>query len=250
MSMPDRSKKTAIVTGASSGIGKAVARKMLSAGWTVGLLARSTEGLAEAADGLGDTALILPADVSQPDQVEDAFASFLAQTGRLDVLFNNAGVFTPAALIDEITLEDWTRARSVNLDGMFLVARAAFGQMRKQSPHGGRIINNGSVSAHAPRWGATSYTVTKHAISGLTRQLALDGRAFDIACGQIDIGNAQTELLRGIADAAVERGEDPPPSFDVAHVADSVLSMAELPLTANILFQTIIATQMPFVGRG
>lgn len=245
-----RRPKTAIVTGASAGIGKAVARRLLEAGWTVGLMARNQQALGAAADGFSDTAIIVPADVSEPDQLEEAFAAFVARTGRLDVLFNNAGVFTPAAIIDEIPLEDWARARSVNLDGMFFAARAAFGQMRKQSPRGGRIINNGSVSAHAPRWGAAPYTITKHAITGLTRQLALDGRSFDIACGQIDIGNAESDLLRGIAEAAVERGEAPPPSFDVAHVADSVLAMAELPLSANVLFQTIIATQMPFVGRG
>lgn len=249
MKMATHSSKTILVTGASSGIGMAVARKFLQSGWTVGLLARSEVRLRKVASGF-QKAIVLPADVTVPEQVDAAFGVFIPQAGRIDVLFNNAGVFTTAALIDETSLEDWTLARSVNLDGMFLAARAAFGQMRKQSPKGGRIINNGSVSAHAPRWGAAPYTVTKHATTGLTRQLALDGRPFDIACGQIDIGNAETDLLRGIAEAAVDRGETPPPSFDVAHVADCVLAMSELPLTANVLFQTIIATQMPFVGRG
>ncbi|MDA0340480.1 MAG: SDR family NAD(P)-dependent oxidoreductase [Proteobacteria bacterium] len=238
-----------IVTGASAGIGRAVSLRFLEAGWRVGLVARSEQKLRQVAQGF-DTAIVLPADVSDPDQVDAAFAGFAEEVERLDVLFNNAGVFTPAALIDETPLADWVHAKSVNLDGMLYAARAAFRQMRHQDPAGGRIINNGSVSAHTPRWGATPYTVTKHATTGLTRQLALDGRAFDIACGQIDIGNAETDLLRGIADAAIAKGEAPPPFFDVEHVADQVLAMADLPLSVNVLFQTIIATKMPFVGRG
>lgn len=238
-----------IVTGASAGIGRAVAVRFLEAGWRVGLLARSAAKLEEIA-GDFEAAIALPADVTDPDQVDAAFARFAEMAGRLDVLFNNAGLLAPAALIDETPLDDWIRTRSVNLDGMYFAARAAFRQMRRQRPGGGRIVNNGSVSAHAPRWGAAPYTVTKHAITGLTKQLALDGRPFDIACGQIDIGNAGTDLLRGIAQAAVAKGEDPPASFEVDHVARSVLAMAELPPEANILFQTIIATKMPFVGRG
>jgi NAD(P)-dependent dehydrogenase (short-subunit alcohol dehydrogenase family) len=166
------------------------------------------------------------------------------------VLFNNAGVFTPTAPLDEIALDDWRRAVDVNLTGMFLCARMAFRLMRRQAPQGGRIILNGSISAHVPRAGAAPYTATKHAITGLTKQIALDGRPFDIAGSQIDIGNAETDLLRDAAHQAMERGDAPPEVMDVAHVASSVRHMAELPLSANILFQTIMATKMPYVGRG
>lgn len=234
-----------IVTGASSGIGRAVAEKFLAEGWRVGLIARRREMLEEVAEGY-DTPEVIPADVTDPSAVADAFAGF----GRLDVLFNNAGIFTPAAPIDEIPVEDWMRAVNVNLTGMFLCARAAFGQMRGQDPQGGRIINNGSISAHTPREGSATYTTTKHGVTGLTKTLALDGRPFNIACGQIDIGNAETDMLRGIAAQAVARGQTPPPVMDVAHVADAVFHMASLPLSANTLFQTIMATQMPYVGRG
>ena len=242
--------KTAIVTGASAGIGRAVAEKLLASGWTVGLIARRAELLEDIADRHEGAAFALPADVTDEHSVEAAFKGFMDETGRLDCLFNNAGVFVPAALIDEMPVADWTRAVDVNLTGMFLCARAAFKQMRHQTPQGGRIINNGSISAYVPRWGSTAYTTSKHAITGLTRTLSLDGRAFDIACGQIDIGNAMTDLLEGIVEAAKARGETPPPSMDVSHVADAVLAMADLPLSANVLFQTIMATQMPFVGRG
>ncbi len=242
--------KTAIVTGASAGIGRAVSEKLLDAGWQVGLIARRAEMLEDIADRYEGAAFALPADVTDEEAVEAAFQGFVGETGRLDCLFNNAGVFVPAAMIDEMPVADWKKAVDVNLTGMFLCARQAFGIMRHQDPRGGRIINNGSVSAHAPREGAAPYTATKHAITGLTRQLALDGRAFDVACGQIDIGNAMTELLEGIVEAAKARGETPPPSMDVSHVADAVLAMADLPLSANVLFQTIMATQMPFVGRG
>ena len=241
--------KTIIVTGASAGIGRAVAERFLADGWKVGLIARRAELLEEMAEGRAN-AVILPCDVAEADQVDRAFAEFAAKAGRLDVLFNNAGIFTPAAPIDEVPVEDWMRAVSVNLTGMFLCARAAFGQMRRQVPQGGRIINNGSISAHAPREGAVTYTTTKHGITGLTRQLALDGRPFDIACGQIDIGNAMTDLLAGIADRARAEGKPVPPHIDVSLVADAVAQMAALPLSANVLFQTLMATQMPFVGRG
>lgn len=241
--------KTIIVTGASAGIGRAVAERFLDDGWQVGLIARRGEFLEEMAAGRAN-AVILPCDVAEADQVDRAFADFTAKARRLDVLFNNAGIFTPAAPIDEVPVEDWMRAVSVNLTGMFLCARAAFGQMRRQSPQGGRIINNGSISAHAPREGAVTYTTTKHGVTGLTRQLALDGRPFDIACGQIDIGNAMTDLLASIADRARAEGKPVPPHIDVALVADAVAQMAALPLSANVLFQTLMATQMPFVGRG
>ena len=238
-----------LITGASAGIGRAVAELFLAEGWTVGLLARRAEMLEALADGR-ETAIVLPADVSDPDAVEEAFQQFVSRAGRLDVLFNNAGLFTRAAPIDEVSLEDWQRALDVNLTGMFLCARAGFAQMRRQGPQGGRIINNGSISAHVPREGAVTYTVTKHAVTGLTRQLSLDGRPFDIACGQIDIGNARTDLLQGIVDDAVSRGEVPPPTMDVDDVARSVLHMANLPLEANVQFMTVMATKMPYIGRG
>ncbi|NIY72127.1 SDR family oxidoreductase [Marivivens donghaensis] len=241
--------KTAIITGASSGIGRAVAEKLAHAGWSIGLIARRSDVLEEMAASLPD-AMALPCDVSDAAAVEEAFAVFAAKYGHLALLFNNAGVFTPQADIDDVPLDDWDRALSVNLTGMFLCARQAFGQMKRQEPRGGRIINNGSVSAHVPRPQAVTYTVTKHAITGLTKQLALDGRELDICCGQIDIGNTYTEMLADISDAAIAKGETPPPSFDVSHVADSVLAMAELPLNANVLFQTIMARGMPYVGRG
>jgi NAD(P)-dependent dehydrogenase (short-subunit alcohol dehydrogenase family) len=242
--------KTAIVTGASAGIGHAVASKLLQAGWTVGLAARRTGPLHAMAEDFGDAAVPLPLDVTDADAVQIAFHDFAERTGRLGCLFNNAGIFTPAAPLDEIAIEDWRRAVDVNLTGMFLCARMAFRIMRRQDPQGGRIINNGSISAHVPREGAAPYTATKHAVTGLTRQIALDGRPFAIAGSQIDIGNAETDLLRGIAEQARAAGQTPPPMMDVAHVADAVLAMAELPLTANVLFQTLMATTMPYVGRG
>ncbi len=238
-----------LITGASAGIGRATAEQFLAEGWTVGLLARREDALQELAAGQTN-AVILPADVADAEAVEQAFDRFIEQTGRLDVLFNNAGVFTPAAPIDEVPLTDWSRAVNVNLTGMFLCARAAFARMRAQAPQGGRIINNGSISAHVPREGAVTYTVTKHGITGLTRQISLDGRPFDIACGQIDIGNARTDLLQGIVEDAVSRGEAPPPTMDVDDVARSVLHMAMLPLEANVQFMTVMATQMPYIGRG
>ena len=241
---------TMIVTGASAGIGFAVAQTMLDAGWTVGLIARRAAPLQALADRHGPRAIPLPLDVTDAEAVQAGFDGFADKAGRLDCLFNNAGIFTPTAVFDDIAIDDWRRAVDVNLTGMFLCARAAFGLMRRQTPQGGRIIMNGSVSAHAPRAGAAPYTATKHAITGLTKQIALDGRPFDIACGQIDIGNAETDLLRDAAHQAMQRGDAPPEVMDVAHVAASVRHMAELPLSANILFQTIMATKMPFVGRG
>lgn len=234
-----------IVTGASSGIGRAVAEKFLTEGWDVGLIARRTDALRTIAEPFAN-AHVLPCDVTDAAAVDASFASFVA--GRpLDVLFNNAGLFTPAAPIDEIPVDDWLQAVNVNLTGMFLCARAAFKHMRAQ---GGRIINNGSVSAHAPRLGSTPYTATKHGVTGLTKTLALDGRPFNIAASQIDIGNAETDLLRSISDAAVAAGQPAQPMIDVSLVADAVWQMANLPLHANTLFQTLMATNMPFVGRG
>lgn len=238
--------KSIIITGASAGIGAACASRFLQAGWQVGLLARRAEALAEVAKGY-DNAVVLPCDVTDAAAVKDAFEGFVAQTGRLDVLFNNAGMFGTAAPIDEIATEEWDRVRAVNLDGMIYCAHAAFGLMRRQDPQGGRIINNGSISAHTPREGSITYTTTKHAITGMTKSLSLDGRAFGIACSQIDIGNARTELLQGIIDRDPENA---PPTMDVSHVADAVMNMAVLPPEANVQFMTLMATNMPYIGRG
>ena len=242
--------KTIIITGAGSGIGRGTAQAFLAAGWKVGLIGRRAGALQETAGGTD--ALVLPCDVTRPAEVEAAFAKAVAQWGHLDVLFNNAGMAAKGAPIDEIPVETWLEVSNVNITGMFLCARAAFGQMRHQSPQGGRIINNGSISAHAPRPGSVPYTMSKHAVTGLTRTLGLDGRAFNIACGQIDIGNALTEMARaqtqGVpqADGAI-RVE---PTMPVAEVASAVLHMAELPLTVNVPFMTIMARDMPFIGRG
>lgn len=240
-----------LITGASAGIGRATAERFLDAGWQVALLARRADELERIAAGRPN-ALVLAADVTVAAEVDAAFARAVSAFGRLDVLFNNAGRFGPSGLIDEISLEDWRATVAVNLDGMFLCARAAFRQMRAQSPQGGRIINNGSISAHAPRPGSAAYTSTKHAITGLTKTLALDGRPFDICCGQIDIGNAVTEMTAAMASGVRQadgslRAED---RMDVSHVADAVFHMAALPLGANVLFTTIMASKMPLVGRG
>jgi len=240
--------KSILVTGASSGIGAAVARHFLEAGWRVGLLARREEALAGIAEGQPH-AEVLAGDVTREASVESAFARF-AQGGRLDVLFNNAGLFGPQAPIDEIAFEDWKQVVDVNLSGMFLCARAAFRLMRQQSPKGGRIINNGSISAHTPREGSTCYTATKHGVSGLTKTLSLDGRAHDIACGQIDIGNARTDLVKGLEETRAAQGLEPLPSMAVEDVARAVMSMAELPLEANVQSMMIMATKMPHIGRG
>jgi NAD(P)-dependent dehydrogenase (short-subunit alcohol dehydrogenase family) len=240
-----------VVTGASSGIGAAVARAALGAGWAVALIARREGRLAGLAAGEA-RALALPADVTDPAAVEAAFAAARAQFGRIDVLFNNAGVFPPAGLIDEISPADWSAAVAVNLTGMFLCARAAFGLMRRQDPQGGRIINNGSVSAQAPRPGSVCYTATKHGVTGLTRSLALDGRPFGIACGQIDIGNARTEMTARMAEGVPQADGSlrPEPLMELADAAAAVLHMASLPPGANIAAMTIMASAMPLVGRG
>ncbi len=246
--------RVAIITGAGRGIGKATALAFLADGYRVVLAGRQRETLERTAaeSGAGDRALVVPTDVAEPDSVEALFASVRATLGRLDVLFNNAGTGARAAPIDEISVDDWRKVVEVNLTGAFLCTRAAFRMMKEQEPRGGRIINNGSISAHAPRPGSAPYTATKHAITGLTKTTSLDGRPYDIACGQIDIGNALTEMTarmsNGVpqADGSV-RAE---PAFDVAHVANAVLQMANLPLDTNVQFMTIMATKMPFVGRG
>ena len=241
--------KTIIVTGASSGIGRATAELFLSEGWTVGLLARRLDVLEKMAED-NRNALPLVADVTNPEAVTKAFDTFVAWAGRLDVLFNNAGIFAPGGTIDEIELEDWYQSADVNLNGMFLCARAAFKAMRHQDPQGGRIINNGSIAAHVPRPNSVHYTATKHAITGLTRSLSLDGRAYGIACGQIDIGNARTPIVQGLVDAALAEGREPDPTMAVEDAARSVLHMASLPPEANVQFMTVMATTMPYIGRG
>lgn len=241
--------RTIIITGASQGIGKATADAFLADGWTVGLLARRADVLEEiTADN--PLAIPLPADVTDEAAVEKQFASFIEQTGRLDALFNNAGMFGPPATIDKIELKDWQQVVNVNLTGMFICARAAFRQMREQDPRGGRIINNGSISAHVPRETSICYTSTKHAITGMTRSLSLDGRALDIACGQIDIGNAETDMVRVTNERMISEGKEPNPTMDVRHAAETVLYMANLPLNANVQFVTVMATKMPYIGRG
>ena len=243
--------QTAIVTGAGSGLGMETTRAFLAAGWNVALLGRRADALEAVAEGHAN-ALCLPTDVTQPDAVDTAFDAAVERFGHIDCLFNNAGTNVPGATIDEISVEDWRKVLSVNLDGAYLCARAAFARMRAQDPQGGRIINNGSISAHAPRPGSAPYTTTKHAITGLTRTLSLDGRPFNIACGQIDIGNALTEMARPMtkgvpqADGSIKVE----PTMDPVHVAKSVLYMAGLPLEANVQFMTVMATNMPFIGRG
>ncbi len=234
--------RSILITGASSGIGRATALHFLAEGWKVGLMARRADKLDEIARGF-DNAVALPGDVTDEAEVARCFDEFVSHAGRLDVLFNNAGIFVPAAAIDETPVADWQKALSVNLTGMFLCARAAFAQMRRQG--GGRIINNGSISAHVPREHAVTYTVTKHAITGLTKQLSLDGRDLDICCGQIDIGNAESEMV-----AAMKAKVPDMPTMAVGDVARSVLHMATLPLDTNVLFMTVMANRMPYVGRG
>ncbi|MCE4556632.1 SDR family oxidoreductase [Roseateles cellulosilyticus] len=240
--------KVALVTGAGSGIGRAVARALAADGWTLALMGRREAPLRETLED----ALHLSADVADEAEVETAFTVLKARFGRLDLLFNNAGISAPAVPIDELTPAQWRAVVDTNLTGSFLCARAAFALMKAQLPRGGRIINNGSISAHAPRPFSAPYTATKHAITGLTKSLSLDGRAFDIAAGQIDIGNAATDMTdrmtRGVPQAngttAVE------PRMDVDDVARAVVYMAGLPLSANVLNMTVMASAMPFVGRG
>jgi NAD(P)-dependent dehydrogenase (short-subunit alcohol dehydrogenase family) len=240
-----------LITGAGSGIGRATAARFAKAGWDVALTGRRREALEETAKIAG-RGHVLPGDLTKAGDVERVFAEAMAAMGRLDVLFNNAGRGSRPRTIDETPLEDWQAVLDINLSGAVMCARAAFAQMRKQDPQGGRIINNGSISAHAPRPGSMPYTVTKHAITGLTKCLSLDGRPFNIACGQIDIGNALTEMAapmtKGVpqADGRIA----PEATMDVEDVAKAVLMMAELPLSANVQFMTVMATKMPFIGRG
>ncbi len=245
--------KVAIITGAGSGIGRAVSLALLKSGWSVALAGRRTEGLeATARLGEGGEALCVSTDVSDPDSVQALFAATKGRFGHLDLLFNNAGTGAPPGPLEDHSIEHWRRVVDVNLTGTFLCTRAAFGQMKTQEPRGGRIINNGSISAHAPRPNSIAYTATKHAITGITRSTALDGRAFDIACGQIDIGNASTDMTRAMARGVpqADGSMKVEATMDVQAVADAVIYMAGLPLSANVPFMTVMATQMPFIGRG
>ncbi|WP_336096763.1 SDR family oxidoreductase [Roseovarius sp. CH_XMU1461] len=236
--------RSLLITGASSGIGRATAEMFLDAGWQVGLIARRADRLEEMAASHAK-AIALPADVTDAEAMRAAFDRFIDQTGRLDVLFNNAGIFGPMGPIDEVPLDGLDQVLNVNIRGMFIAAQLAFGQMRRQDPKGGRIINNGSISAHSPRPGSTCYTLSKHAITGLTRSLYLDGRAHGIACGQIDIGNAESEIVSDLKSQQPDMA-----TMDVAHAARSVLHMADMPLSAHVPFMTVMATQMPYIGRG
>jgi NAD(P)-dependent dehydrogenase (short-subunit alcohol dehydrogenase family) len=246
--------KIAIVTGAGTGIGKAAALALLNDGWHVALAGRREQPLKELAQesGRASQCLVLPTDVANPDAVKSLFAETAKAWGRVDLLFNNAGVGAPPVPLDELTIEQWRNVVDINLNGMFYCLQQAFAIMKKQQPMGGRIINNGSISAYAPRPNSIAYTSTKHAVTGLTKTAALDGRAFSIAVGQIDIGNAGTEMAAPMARGVKQANGDvkPEPLMDVAHVGDSILYMANLPLSANVLFHTVMATNMPFVGRG
>ena len=250
-----QNKKIALVTGAGSGIGRAVALALLEDGFSLVLAGRRIEPLqavVEQIQAAGGEALAVATDVRDEQSVAQLFATIEEVHGRLDVIFNNAGINAPAVPVDELPLENWRNVIATNVDGVFLCARAAFGLMRRQQPQGGRIINNGSISAHTPRPFTAPYTASKHAVLGLTKALALDGRPYNIVCSQVDIGNALTELsermTRGVRQANGEIAAEP--MLDVRHVADAVRYIAALPLDANVLNMTVMASNMPFVGRG
>lgn len=247
--------KIALVTGAGSGIGRACALGLLKEGWTVALVGRRLEALQETATLAGDAAsraLPLPCDVGRDEQVAAAFDTVKAKFGRLDLLFNNAGGGLQAKTPDLVTPEEWRRIVDANLNGSFYCLSNAFRLMKAQSPMGGRIINNGSISAYTPRPGSIAYTATKHAVSGLTKTAALDGRPYDIAVGQIDIGNAASEMTARMVDGVLQAdgSTKPEPRMDLSAVVDTFLNMARMPLSANVLFTTVMATKMPYVGRG
>jgi NAD(P)-dependent dehydrogenase (short-subunit alcohol dehydrogenase family) len=245
-------RRTAIVTGAGSGIGRAVAVELAAQGWRVALAGRRAAQLDDTAAMIGGGALAHPCDVTDPANVARLFAATVAQWGRVDLLFNNAGISAPVVPLEDVTAEDWRAVVDVNLSGAFFCLQAAFRQMKAQDPQGGRIINNGSISATTPRPLSAPYTATKHAITGLTKSAALDGRPYGIAVGQIDIGNAASDMTEAMTWGVLQPDgtRRPEPVMDVAHVARSVRHMAELPPDANVLFMTVMATAMPFVGRG
>ncbi|MBC6437271.1 MAG: SDR family oxidoreductase [Rhodobacteraceae bacterium] len=243
--------KTVVITGAGRGIGKACAQLFLENGWRVGLVGRTADTLGAAADG-HENALILPADVSNEAEVAQVFDKAVTAWGRLDCLFNNAGVSVPGSPVDEIDVGTWRQCLEINVTGSFICARTAFRIMRQQDPQGGRIINNGSVSAYVPRWGSAAYTTSKHAITGLTRSISLDGRPYSIACGQIDIGNALTDMAEKMTEGVPQADGSMAvePVMDVSNVAGSLLHMCNLPLDTNVQFMTVMATNMPYIGRG
>ncbi len=247
--------KVAIVTGGSGGIGRASAVALLQQGWSVAIAGRRADALAatlKQAGADGARGLAVAVDLARPEGVAQLFAETAARFGRLDLLFNNAGIFTPGVLLEDLTVEQWKAAVDINLTAAFLCTQAAFRVFKAQTPMGGRIVNNGSISAHAPRPNSSPYTATKHAMTGLTKSAALDGRKYNIAVGQIDIGNAATDMTaamrKGVPQA--DGSLKPEPTMDLRHIADAVVHMAGLPLDANIQFMTIMATKMPFIGRG
>ncbi|CAB5091188.1 Oxidoreductase, short-chain dehydrogenase/reductase family [Olavius algarvensis associated proteobacterium Delta 3] len=247
--------KVAVVTGAGSGIGRRTALAFLDEGFSVALAGRRREPLEKTAAKAGSRALVIPTDVADPEAVGSLFATTRETFGRIDILFNNAGIFGPSGLFEDIPYEDWKAVLDINVTGAFLCSREAFRMMKRQTPMGGRIINNGSISAHAPRPNSAAYTTSKHAITGLTKTMSLDGRKYDIACCQIDIGNAATDLIKAIlengAGATQANGSVAmEPTLDLDHVARAIVQMAALPLEANIQFMTIMATKMPYIGRG
>lgn len=246
--------KIAIVTGAGTGVGKSAALALNAAGWKVVLAGRRDQPLNDVASlsSHKGNCLVVPTDVADPVSVRKLFDTVVDKWGRVDLLFNNAGVSAPSVPLDELTIEQWRNVVDINLNGMFFCLQQAFRVMKNQNPMGGRIINNGSISATAPRPNSIAYTATKHAVTGLTKTASLDGRKFQIAVGQIDIGNAETEMAAVMAKGVPQANGDirPEPLMDVSHIGSSVLYMAELPLSANVLFHTVMATNMPFVGRG
>ena len=253
--MKHSQQKVALITGAGAGIGRAAAKALLKGGYQVVLTGRTLEKLEQAIQTIGGTAdncLAVACDVGNPAQVKALFAAIEKRFGRIDVLFNNAGMGAPAIPMEELSYEQWMNVVNTNLCGAFLCSQEAIRMMKAQSPQGGRIINNGSISAHTPRPMSAPYTATKHAISGLTKTIALDGRPFNIACGQIDIGNAATEMTERMAAGIIQADLSikAEPRMDVDHVGEAVLHMAQLPLESNILSMTIMATNMPYVGRG
>lgn len=243
--------KVVVITGATSGIGRASAIGLSQAGFKVAILGRREKELAETAEAAG-AAFAAPCDVADPAAVHRYFSAAVAELGRIDVVFNNAGRFAPQASFGDVDVATWQGMVDVNLNGAFYVAREAFRVMRDQQPQGGRIINNGSISAYVPRPGAAAYTATKHAITGLTKAISLDGRAFNIACGQIDIGNTATDMTANMTSGSLQANGTmmPEPTFDVRHVVDALVYMAGLPLEANVQFMTVMASAMPYIGRG
>lgn len=246
------SRKVAVITGAGSGIGKAVALALANAGYAVVLAGRRLEALNEVATQAGADALAVQADVTRPDSVAALFNSAVERFGRVDLLFNNAGTGAPPVPFEELPLEKWQRVIDTNLTGVFLCAQAAYRQMKTQQPRGGRIINNGSIAADTPRPHMGAYAASKHGVSGLTKTISIEGRQYDIACGQIDIGNTATSLASAFSAGTLQAdlSLQPEPTFAVKHVADAVLYMAGLPPEANVLFMTVMATKMPYIGRG